>query len=206
MRTPAARVSGEMSAEAGKIRSLLSRHHPRRGKTPDPVAGPGAGRSAARAPDDGQRDGADPARSVRAHHVDASRTQLDTEDHAARHGRPNEARCRAGKPEGLKGLARKLTAKKPEPRADGKKTDGQRWDMKTLLAAAEQGSDMRGLDQRAGRSPLDTAATIGRAGAGAGRYGDRFVGAGHRPARRRGLEALSRRRPRRLRAPPGRHD
>jgi hypothetical protein len=62
----------------------------------------------------------------------------------------------AAEPEsdGLKGLARKLTAKKPEAK---RKDVGTGWDMKTLLEAAEQGERL----PRAEKSNLDTAATLG---------------------------------------------
>ena len=57
--------------------------------------------------------------------------------------------------DGLKGLARKLTAKKPDARP---RKDGPAWEMKTLLAAAEQGEGPRTL--RSDRSS-ETAATLG---------------------------------------------
>ncbi|HVV28892.1 MAG TPA: hypothetical protein VHC40_13090 [Rhizomicrobium sp.] len=57
--------------------------------------------------------------------------------------------------DGLKGLARKLTARKPAEK--GARKDGApAWEMKTLLAAAEQG-DLRTRPA----SGLDTAATLG---------------------------------------------
>jgi len=61
-------------------------------------------------------------------------------------------------PEGLKGLARKLTTRKPadKPNRPG---DGKAWEMKTLLAAAEQDNEIR--LPRPGVSGLDTAATLG---------------------------------------------
>ena len=54
-------------------------------------------------------------------------------------------------PEGLKGLARKLTAKKPDAPSKPRGKDAQPWDMKTLLAAAEQG-EMRSLPRSGGNS------------------------------------------------------
>ena len=50
--------------------------------------------------------------------------------------------------DGLKGLARKLTSRRPSDKA---------WEMKTLLAAAEHGSDMRAGP----KTGIDNAATLG---------------------------------------------
>jgi hypothetical protein len=59
--------------------------------------------------------------------------------------------------EGLKGLARKLTARKS---SDRNTRDPKHWEMKTLLAAAEQDSGVR--FPKSDRSGLDTsAATLG---------------------------------------------
>jgi hypothetical protein len=58
--------------------------------------------------------------------------------------------------EGLKGLARKLTARKPAERGRG---EAKSWEMKTLLAAAEQDSGIR--IAKSDRMGLDTAATLG---------------------------------------------
>jgi hypothetical protein len=58
--------------------------------------------------------------------------------------------------EGLKGLARKLTARKPSERGRG---EAKNWEMKTLLAAAEQDSGIR--ITKSDRMGLDTAATLG---------------------------------------------
>jgi hypothetical protein len=55
--------------------------------------------------------------------------------------------------EGLKGLARKLTMRKPSA------AEPKSWEMKTLLAAAEQDSGIRYL--KSDRLGLDTAATLG---------------------------------------------
>jgi hypothetical protein len=60
--------------------------------------------------------------------------------------------------DGLKGLARKLTARKsPDKSVRG---DGKAWEMKTLLAAAEQESEIR-LPKSSDKSGLDTAAILG---------------------------------------------
>jgi hypothetical protein len=61
--------------------------------------------------------------------------------------------------EGLKGLARKLTRRSaPAPKPEGGKT----WEMKTLLSAAdESGLHIPQPSNRADKSGLDTAATLG---------------------------------------------
>jgi delta 1-pyrroline-5-carboxylate dehydrogenase len=58
--------------------------------------------------------------------------------------------------EGLKGLARKLTARKSP---DRNPRDSKTWEMKTLLAAAEQ--DGGAVPARSDRMGLNTAATLG---------------------------------------------
>ncbi len=59
--------------------------------------------------------------------------------------------------EGLKGLARKLTARKPSEKSS--RGDGKSWEMKTLLAAAEQEGTIR--LPKSDRAELDKAATLG---------------------------------------------
>jgi hypothetical protein len=141
------RTAGEMSAEAGKIRGLLS--ETTRDVEKHLIRLPGLAQEEAR----------------RVRQMVASETEqmldLSARTMSTLHARSTQkiaasdavpgAPAKAAEPEseGLKGLARKLTAKKPA-------APGQRWDMKTLLAAAEQGGDMR----REGKS-LDNAATLG---------------------------------------------
>ena len=142
------RASGEMSSEAGKIRSLLS--ETTRDVEKHLIRLPGLAQEEAR----------------RIRQLVASETEnlldLSARTMSTLHARstqkiaPPDAPKPAAEPEseGLKGLARKLTAKKPA-------APGKTWEMKTLLAAAEQGGDMRSADGRGGRSPLDNAATLG---------------------------------------------
>ncbi len=144
------RTAGEMSAEAGKIRSLLS--ETTRDVEKHLIRLPGLAQEEAR----------------RVRQMMASETEqildLSARTMSTLHARSTQkitapdapAKTAEAEPEGLKGLARKLTAKKPEARADGKKDGGKSWEMKTLLAAAEQGGDMRRSDKS-----LDTAATLG---------------------------------------------
>ena len=64
-------------------------------------------------------------------------------------------------PEGLKGLARKLTSRKP---ASPRPSESKGWEMKALLAAAEQDSDIRlstPVSSVTGGMGINTAATLG---------------------------------------------
>ncbi len=139
------RTAGEMSAEAGRIRGILA-------KTTEDVE-----RHLVRLPGLAQ----DEARRVRQMIAAETEQLLDISARAmaslhARAGTraqpaaaaeapppgPEAGRSGRARPEpeseGLKGLARKLTARQKRERNEGKS-----WEMKTLLAAAEQGDDAR---------------------------------------------------------------
>jgi hypothetical protein len=149
------RASGEMSAEAGKIRSLLS-------ETTKEVE-----KHLIRLPGLAQEE----ARRVRQMMASETEQILDLSArtmstlHARSTGKvtppdvggPMRPVTEA-EPEGLKGLARKLTARKlaDKPARAG---DNKSWEMKTLLAAAEQDNEIR--LPRPGPAGLDTAATLG---------------------------------------------
>ena len=135
------RTAGEMSAEASKIRGILA-------KTTDEVE-----RHIIRLPGLAQEE----ARRMRQLIASETEQLLDVSARAmstlhARAGHPprqavlppmGEAARPEPENEGLKGLARKLTAR--PRRAEGKtgRPDAKAWEMKTLLAAAEQGDDLR---------------------------------------------------------------
>jgi hypothetical protein len=74
-------------------------------------------------------------------------------------GGPMKPQAPEPEPEGLKGLARKLTARKsPSSRPNETKS----WEMKTLLAAAEENDDIRPFNAgKSDRLGLNTAATLG---------------------------------------------
>jgi hypothetical protein len=153
------RASGEMNAEAGRIRNMLTE------TTRD------LEKHISRLP--GMAD--EEARKVR--HIMALETQ-QLLDMSARTMSTIYARS-TGKvtppdlggpmkpaaepePEGLKGLARKLTSRKSEraPRA----SESKGWEMKALLAAAEQDSDIRlstSAPSPASGMGINTAATLG---------------------------------------------
>ncbi|MEY4964485.1 MAG: hypothetical protein RL274_68 [Pseudomonadota bacterium] len=147
------RTAGEMSAEAGKIRGLLS-------ETTRDVE-----KHLIRLPALAQEE----ARRVR--QMMASETEqlldLSARTMSTLHARsthkvtsPDLGGPMKPQPEpesdGLKGLARKLTSRRPPDKA-GRKDDGKTWEMKTLLAAAEHGGDMRMVP----KTGIDNAATLG---------------------------------------------
>ena len=148
------RASGEMSAEASKIRNLLSE------TTKDME------RHLIRLPGLAEEE----ARRVRQMMVTETELILDLSArtmstlHARSTGKltppdfggPMKPPAAEPEAEGLKGLARKLTMRKsPDPRAGEAKS----WEMKTLLAAAEQDSGVR--YPKSDKLGLDTAATLG---------------------------------------------
>jgi hypothetical protein len=148
------RTAGEMSAEAGKIRSLLS--DTTRDVEKHLIRLPGLAQEEAR----------------RVRQMVAAETEqlldLSARTMSTLHARSTQKvtppdlggpmkPVAAAEPEsdGLKGLARKLTTRKPVDQKPRK--DAPSWEMKTLLAAAEQG------EVRVPKivSGLDTAATLG---------------------------------------------
>jgi len=153
------RASGEMSMEAGKIRNMLTETTRELEKH--------LGRLPGMAEEE--------ARKVRQTMAAETQQLLDMSArtmstiHARSTGKltppdqggPMKA---AAEPEseGLKGLARKLTARKSERRP----MEGKGWEMKALLAAAEQDSDIRltssaPLAATSGGMGINTAATLG---------------------------------------------
>lgn len=148
------RASGEMSAEASKIRNLL-------GETTRDME-----KHLIRLPGLAEEE----ARRVRQMMVTETEILLDMSArtmstlHARSTGKPlpsdpggpaKPLSVAEPEAEGLKGLARKLTMRKPDTRA----AESKGWEMKTLLAAAEQDSGIRLATS--GKSGLDTAATLG---------------------------------------------
>jgi hypothetical protein len=152
------RASGEMSAEAAKIRDLLGQST--RDVEKHLIRLPGLAQEEAR----------------RVRQIMASETEqlldLSARTMSTLHARSTQKITPPdlggpmkpqAEPEGdgLKGLARKLTARKPADRPA--RGDGKAWEMKTLLAAAEQGAPVsQGAPSARGeKSGLDTAATLG---------------------------------------------
>ena len=148
------RASGEMSAEAGKIRSLLS--ETTRDVEKHLIRLPGLAQEEARR-----------VRQMMATEteqiLDLSARTMSTL-HARSTGKltpPDLGGPMKPAPEpesdGLKGLARKLTARKPAEKSG--RGDGKTWEMKTLLAAAEQEGDIR--LPKSDKAGLDTAGALG---------------------------------------------
>jgi hypothetical protein len=145
------RASGEMSAEASKIRNLLS--ETTRDMEKHLIRLPGLAE--------------EEARRVRQMMMTETEIILDLSArtmstlHARSTGRltppdlggPMKPQAAEPEAEGLKGLARKLTMRKPSA------AEPKSWEMKTLLAAAEQDSGIR--YPKSDKSGLDTAATLG---------------------------------------------
>ena len=148
------RTSGELGSEVSKIRGLLA------DATRD------VEKHLTRLPDLAQEE----ARRVRQMVAAETEQMLDLSARAMStlHARANKS---APQPEtadtaklqteveaeGLKGLARKLTTRKPSEKG-ARKDDSKGWEMKALLAAAEQG-EIRPLP--AAKSGIDTAITLG---------------------------------------------
>ena len=137
------RASGEMSSEAGKIRTLLT--ETTRDVEKHLLRLPGLAQEEARR-----------VRQTMAQETEqlldlSARTMSTLHARSTQKTTAPEVRAQAEpESEGLKGLARKLTAKKAPDKT------GKNWEMRALLAAAEQG-DMRS----APKSGIDTSATLG---------------------------------------------
>jgi hypothetical protein len=150
------RASGEMSAEASKIRNMLNettkdmeRHLARL---------PGMAEEEARRVRQLITSETDQLLSLSARTMNTLHTRSTGKVTPPDLGGPMKPQAPEPEPEGLKGLARKLTARKSAPRLNEAKT----WEMKTLLAAAEENDDIRPFN--AGKSDkmgLNTAATLG---------------------------------------------
>lgn len=147
------RASGEMSAEASKIRNLLA--DTTRDMEKHLIRLPGLAEEEARRVRQMMVTETEiildlSARTMSTLHA-RSTGKLTAPDMGGPMKPPAEAEA-----EGLKGLARKLTARKPSERGRG---EAKNWEMKTLLAAAEQDSGIRVT--KSDRMGLDTAATLG---------------------------------------------
>jgi hypothetical protein len=148
------RASGEMSAEASKIRTLLS--ETTRDVEKHLIRLPGLAQEEARRVRQMMASETEQILDLSARTMSTLHARSTGKVTAPDIGGPMKPVAEA-EPEGLKGLARKLTTRKPadKPARPG---DNKGWEMKTLLAAAEQESEIR-LPRPV--SGLDTAATLG---------------------------------------------
>ncbi len=152
------RASGEMSAEAGKIRALLS--ETTRDVEKHLIRLPGLAQEEARRVRQMMASETEQILDLSARTMSTLHARSTGKVTPPDIGGPMKPAAEP-EPEGLKGLARKLTTRKPadKPACPGdNKGDNKGWEMKTLLAAAEQESEIR-LPRPV--SGLDTAATLG---------------------------------------------
>jgi hypothetical protein len=146
------RASGEMSAEAGKIRALLS--ETTRDVEKHLIRLPGLAQEEARRVRQMMATETEQLLDLSARTMSTLHARSTQKITAPDMGGPMKP-APESESDGLKGLARKLTSKKP----DAKRKDGApAWEMKTLLAAAEQGEVRL---PKASNANLDTAATLG---------------------------------------------
>jgi hypothetical protein len=147
------RASGEMSAEAGKIRSLLSETTKEVEK--HLIRLPGLAQEEARRVRQMMAAETEQILDLSARTMSTLHARSTGKVTAPDQGGPMKP---AAEPEsdGLKGLARKLTAR---PKRAGNEAGAKTWEMKTLLAAAEQEGDIR--LPKSDKSGLDTAAILG---------------------------------------------
>jgi hypothetical protein len=155
------RASGEMSAEAGKIRTLLS--ETTRDVEKHLIRLPGLAQEEARRVRQMMATETEQILDLSARTMSTLHARSTGKVTPPDAGGPMKPVVAEPEPEGLKGLARKLTTRKAGDKVGGDKPvksgDGKGWEMKTLLAAAEQESEIR--LPRVSVSGLDTAATLG---------------------------------------------
>ena len=149
------RASGEMSAEAGKIRSLLS--ETTREVEKHLIRLPGLAQEEARRVRQMMATETEQILDLSARTMSTLHARSTAKVTAPDMGGPMKPAAEV-EGDGLKGLARKLTNRKPAEKSGG---GGKAWEMKTLLAAAEQESDIRLPQSKSERQGLDTAATLG---------------------------------------------
>ena len=148
------RASGEMSAEAGKIRSLLS--ETTRDVEKHLIRLPGLAQEEARRVRQMMATETEQILDLSARTMSTLHARSTGKLTPPDMGGPMKPAAEA-EGDGLKGLARKLTTRKPAEKSGS----GQAWEMKTLLAAAEQESEIRLPQSKSERQGLDTAATLG---------------------------------------------
>jgi hypothetical protein len=150
------RASGEMSAEASKIRNMLSettkdmeRHLARL---------PGMAEEEARRVRQLITTETDQLLSLSARTMSTLHARSTGKLTPPDLGGPMKPPAPEPEPEGLKGLARKLTAR----RSASPRPTETKWEMKTLLAAAEENDEIRPIQSgKSDKMGLNTAATLG---------------------------------------------
>jgi hypothetical protein len=150
------RASGEMSSEAGKIRNLLA--ETTRDVEKHLIRLPGLAQEEARRVRQMMASETEQILDLSARTMSTLHARSTGKITPPDVGGPMKPAAEA-EPEGLKGLAKKLTTRKPAEK-NARAGDGKAWEMKTLLAAAEQEGDVR-LSRISPNAGLDTAATLG---------------------------------------------
>jgi hypothetical protein len=151
------RASGEMSSEAGKIRSLLS--ETTRDVEKHLIRLPGLAQEEARRVRQTMASETEQLLDLSARTMSTLHARSTHKITPPDSGGPMKPQAEP-ESEGLKGLARKLTARKSPEKGV---RDGKSWEMKTLLAAAEQNSGETRLSAKFGpkSAGIDHAATLG---------------------------------------------
>ena len=151
------RTAGEMSAEAAKIRSLLS--ETTRDVEKHLLRLPGLAQEEARRVRQMMASETEQILDLSARTLSTLHARATGKLTPPDQGGPMKPQPEP-EPEGLKGLARKLTTRKPAEKSA--KPDGKNWEMKTLLAAVdESGLRVTQTVNRAEKAGLDMAATLG---------------------------------------------
>jgi hypothetical protein len=149
------RASGEMSTEAGRIRTLLS--ETTREVEKHLIRLPGLAQEEARRVREMMAAETEQILDLSARTISTLHARSTGKITPPETAQPVKPVAAEPEPEGLKGLARKLTTRKATDKP-AKSRDGKGWEMKTLLAAAEQDDGVRITKTVAG---WDTAATLG---------------------------------------------
>jgi hypothetical protein len=151
------RASGEMSAEASKIRNMLSETTKDMEKHLARL--PGMAEEEARRVRQLITTETDQLLSLSARTMSTLHARSTGKLTPPDSGGPMKPQAPEPEPEGLKGLARKLTSRKS---AAPKPNENKAWEMKTLLAAAEENDDIRPFSGgKSDKMGLNTAATLG---------------------------------------------
>jgi hypothetical protein len=150
------RTAGEMSAEAAKIRTLLS--DTSRDLEKHLLRLPGLAQEEARRVRQMVSAETEQILDLSARALSTVRARTTGKFTPPDQGGPMKPQPEP-ESDGLKGLARKLTSRKPAEKS-GRPEGGQNWEMKTLLAAVDE-SDLQIPPPRMERAGVETAATLG---------------------------------------------
>jgi len=152
------RTAGEMSAEAGKIRTLLS--DTSRDLEKHLMRLPGLAQEEARRVRQLVSSETEQILDLSARALSTVRARATGKLAPPDQGGPMRPQAEP-ESDGLKGLARKLTSRKPAAgKPEAGKGEGTKWEMKTLLAAVDE-SELQIPPPRMEKAGVETAATLG---------------------------------------------